>query len=467
MLHRRDAMIRLGQAGLGALALPNLLRAEQAAAAQAASAKSSGGKAKSCILLYLWGGPPQQDMWDMKPDAPDGIRSQFSPINTVTPGIQISDQLPKIAQHTEKMAILRGYSHPSNLHEVGVYHTLTGKIDNTLVVPKNQRNRNDFPNTGAVVSYFSPPQAMPASITVPNTIGHDGVTYTGTYAGFLGAQYDPMELKPPGEVKAPPPHSLDLLDGLDSTRLQARFGLLKLLEQHDRVMQQKGALKGPGGLEQFREQAFRMLTSPEARGAFELSRESDQLRDRYGRNQYGESFLLARRLVESGVRLVTVVWSYVAPDGNVLNVWDNHGGTPSLGKIGGYAMLKEKYCLPPLDLAYAALLEDLSERGLLDETLVVMLGEFGRTPKINPEQGRDHWGACQSVVLAGGGIRGGQVYGSSDQHAAYPKTNPVSPEDLIATMYHALGIPSDGLIYDRENRPHKVCDGRALVELFG
>jgi len=462
MLHRRDAMIRLGQAGLGALALPNLLQAESALASAALQPK-----AKSCILLYLWGGPPQQDMFDMKPEAPEGIRSQFAPIDTVVPGIQLSDQLPQMAKQTDKMAIIRSYTHPSNVHEVGVYHTLTGKINNTLAVPRNQRNRNDFPTPGAVVSKFSPPGALPASVTIPYPIGHDGVIYTGTYAGFLGAKHDPMELRPPGEVQKAAPHSLDLLDGIDSSRLQARFGLLKLMEDYDRLVQAKGPQRGVAGLEQFREQAFRMLTSPESRGAFDLARESDQLRDRYGRNEYGESFLLARRLVESGVRLVTVVWSYICPDGNVANVWDNHGGTGSLGGVTGYQMLKEKYCLPPLDLAYSALLQDLAQRGLLDETLVVMMGEFGRTPQINKEQGRDHWGACQSVVLAGGGIRGGQVYGSSDKHAAYPRTNPVAPEDVIATMYHALGIPPESLIHDRENRPHWLSEGRVLSELFG
>ena len=462
MIHRRDAMIRLGQAGLGSLALPSLLRAEQSPGQPAMRAS-----AKSCILLYLWGGPPQQDMWDMKPAAPDGIRSEFQPIETVVPGIQVCDQMPRIARHTDKMAIVRSFTHSSNVHEVGVYHTLTGKINNTLAVPRNARNRSDFPNPGAVISHLTPRQSMPASVTIPRPIGHDGVIYTGTYAGFLGAQHDPLELKSPGEVNAPPPHSLDLLDGVDATRLQARFGLLNLLQQYDRAVQTQGPRPGPQGLEQFREQAFRMLMSPEARGAFDLGRESEKLRDRYGRNEYGESFLMARRLIESGVRLVSVVWSYICPDTNVINVWDNHGGTPSLGGITGYQMLKEKYCLPPLDMAYSALLEDLSARGLLDETLVVMLGEFGRTPKINKAAGRDHWGACQSVVLAGGGIRGGQIYGSSDAQAAFPKSNPVSPEDLIATMYHALGIPPDSLIHDREHRPHRACEGRPVVELFG
>jgi Protein of unknown function (DUF1501) len=454
MLHRRDAMIRLGQAGLGALALPNLLRAERVLANSPLEAR-----AKSCMLVYLWGGPPQQDMWDLKPEAPEGIRSQFAPIDTVTPGIRICDQMPRIAGHTDKMAIIRSFTHPSNTHEVGVYHTLTGKINNTLAVPRNQRNRNDFPNTGAVVSYFSPPQPMPASVTIPSPIGHDGVIYTGTYAGFLGAQYDPMELKPPGEVNRAPPHSLDLLDGVDATRLQARHGLLALLEEHDRVTQTRGAVKGVAGLEQFREQAFRMLTSPEARGAFDLTHESDQVRDRYGRNEYGESFLLARRLIASGVRLVTVVWSYICPDGNVANVWDNHGGTASLGGITGYEMLQAKYCLPPLDLAYSALLEDMQARGLLDETLVVMLGEFGRTPKINNNAGRDHWPAVSCGLLFGGGMRTGQVIGSTDRLGGEAKDRPVHFQEVFATLYHRLGIDVNQVtIRDLAGRPQYLVD---------
>src|SRR5207302_3183882 len=203
-----------------------------------------------------------------------------------------------------------------------------------------------------------------------------------------------------------------------------------LIEDADRRRQFGRAAEAHGG---FREQAFRMIASPRARQAFDLEREPPGARDRYGRNEYGESFLLARRLVEAGVRLVSVVWMYIMPNGRIANVWDNHGGTAGLGSITGYAMLKEKYCIPPLDRAYSALLDDLAQRGLLDETLVVVAGEFGRTPKINATQGRDHWGMCQSALLAGGGVRGGQVYGSSDGIAAYPQDNPVAPPDLLAT----------------------------------
>jgi hypothetical protein len=450
-------MLRLGQVGLGSLTLPGLL----AAAEQPFAPKAT---AKSCILVYLWGGPPQQDTFDMKPEAPDGIRSQFQPINTVVPGIQICDQLPQIAKHTDKLAIVRSYTHPSNQHEVGVYHTLTGKINNSLAVPRNQRNRRDFPHMGSVVSYFTPPGDLPNAVTIPRPIGHDGVVYTGTHAGFLGPKYDPLELQAPAEVNERAAHGLELPQGWDAHLLQSRVGLLKTIEEYDRLNQQS---KRVSGLGQFREQAFRMLTSPAAKQAFDLTKETEQLRDRYGRNEYGESFLLARRLVEAGVRLVTFVWYYVCKDGNVANVWDNHGGTGSLGGVTGYQMLKEKYCLPPLDQGFSALMEDLSQRGLLGDTLVAMLGEFGRTPKINPQAGRDHWGPCQSVVLAGGGIRGGQVYGASDKIAAYPTDRPVKPEDLIATVHHALGISPEATIRDQENRPHRVCDGEPVVELFG
>lgn len=463
MFHRRDAMMRLGQMGLGALTLPQLLRAESDRR-EARRSTSSSSKAKACILVYLWGGPPQHDTFDLKPNAPEGIRGLFEPIDSVVPGIQVCEHLPQIAKHTDKMAIIRSLTHSSNNHEPSVYHTLTGRVNNTLAVPRNARNRRDFPTLGSIVGYFSPPSGIPASVTIPRPIGHDGVVYSGTHAGFLGPKYDPIETQPPAEVNEKAPHNFDLPPGVDEHRLQLRFGLLGAVESVDRAMQQQKVTRG---LDSYREQAFRMLTSPEAKRAFRLDDEPAKVRDRYGRNEYGECFLMARRLVESGVRLVTFTWYFVANDGNVLNVWDNHGGTGSIGGITGYQMLKEFYCLPSLDQGYSALLEDLSERGLLDETLVAMYGEFGRTPKINPNKGRDHWGACQSAVLAGGGIRGGQVYGSSDEHGAFPKTKPVSVEDLHATMFHSLGLNPELEIHDSENRPYRISEGQPIRELFG
>lgn len=462
MLHRRDAMLRLGQIGAGALTLPGLLRTEHAHSAERIPNHfvKSDGRAKSCILIYLWGGPPQQDMWDLKPHAPDGVRSHFKPISTVVPGIEVCDQMPLFARHTDKTAIIRSLTHDSNIHEPSVYRTLTGKTDPTKVMPRNARNRNDFPTVGSVVSSFLPSANMPGCVTIPRPIGHDGVTYSGTYAGFLGAQQDPMETENAGETKESPTHSLTLPDGLQLTRMQARHGLLQLIEDQDRRFQ---TVRHAQNLDSFRAQAFSMLSSSRAKTAFDINSEDTRVRDRYGRNEWGEAILTARRLVEAGVRLVTISWMYIQKGGNVANVWDNHG--PFEGK-NGTEMLQQPYCLPSLDRGYAALMEDLSASGLLDETLVAMYGEFGRTPKLNKANGRDHWGACQSAVLAGGGIRGGQVHGASDAEAAYPKANPVSPEDMLATMYHALGISPDSLIHDQLGRPHRLVEGRPLVELF-
>src|SRR5262245_3785432 len=455
LLHRRDAMIRLGKLGLGALTLPALLRGR----ALATSSARPAATADSCIFIFLWGGPPQIDLWDMKPDAPQGVRSLFAPIDTAVPGIRICDQMPRLARHTDKLAIVRSLSHASNNHEPSVYHMLTGRQNPSLVVPRNQRTRGDFPNVGSVLAAFQPPGAMPAHVTVPRPIGHDGVTYAGTHAGFLGPRFDPLEKVSAPNARDAAAHPTTLPPDLGETRLQMRRGLLKLLEDQDRVLQSRGTRE----LDEFRDLALKMVTAPQVRRAFDLDLEPLRLRDRYGRNEYGESFLLARRLVEAGVKVVSVTWMYVTPSGAVSNVWDNHGGTGALGGISGYAMLKEKYCIPPLDLGLSALLEDLHDRGMLQRTLVVAAGEFGRTPKINAQQGRDHWGAAQTALFAGGGIRGGHVYGSTDKQAAYVKENPVSPEDFLATIHHALGLSPDMEIRDREGRPHRLVDGRPVT----
>jgi hypothetical protein len=468
MLHRRDAMLRLGQYGLGALTLPGLLAAEAGSAKRSPRSGERGGhgsgKAKSCILVFLWGGPPQQDLWDMKPDAPAGIRSQFAPIRTRVPGIDICDQMPRLAKHTDKLAIIRSVTHPSNEHEAGVYHMLTGKPNPRLRVPTNHRTRSDFPNVAGIVSYFTSPGAMPASVTLPTPVGHDGVTYAGTHAGFLGPRYDPLELKAAHRsTDAPFPLAPPADVGAD--RVTARHGLLKRIELAEKALQKHPATSGLGA---FHEQALRIVASPLAKKAFDITREPAAARDRYGRNPYGEAFLLCRRLVEAGVRLVTFTWLYVTPSGRISNVWDNHGGIGDLpGGATGYGMLRADYCIPPLDRGLSALLEDLHDRGMLDETLVAAFGEMGRTPKINAAQGRDHWGAAQSVLLAGGSVRGGQVYGATDRHAAFVKDNPVRPEDLLATVYHAMGILPDSEIHDREHRPYAITEGKAVTGLFG
>lgn len=459
MLNRRDAMLRLGRLGLGTLSLPALLQGEQTHAAPTVRRR-----ARSCISIFLWGGPPQQDLWDLKPDAPEGVRSLFRPIRTVVPGIDVCDQMPLLARHTDKVAVVRSVSHRSNNHEPSVYHMMTGRIDPTLVVPRNQRKRTDFPSLGSIVSYFSPPGGMPACATVPRPIGHDGVTYSGTHAGFLGPRHDPMEVQAAPNAKETVKHPVALPDDINAARLHSRRGLLEQLEADDRRMQRSAATEG---LTSFHEQAFRMLASSEARRAFDLERESPRVRDRYGRNEYGESFLLARRLVEAGVRLVNVTWMYIFPTGRVANVWDNHAGYGIHGAKTGFDLLRGPVCCQSLDQAYSALLEDLHDRGLLDETLVTAVGEFGRTPKINKDGGRDHWGACQSALLAGGGIRGGQVYGATDAQAAYVKDNPVSPEDFLATIYYALGLSPESEVHDRDGRPYRIVEGTPVSALFG
>jgi len=460
MLHRRDAMIRVGQAGLGALALPGLLQAQK----QAGSSNGAGGKAKSVILIYLWGGPPQMDMWDPNPEAPSGIRSLFKPIPTRVPGIHVSEAMPLFAKWTHKTAIVRSLTHDSDEHGNSVYYTLTGHKDKARTFGRNHRSRKDWPGMGSMLSALRPVDNMPATVTIPRPIGHDGVTYSGTHAGFMGPRHDPLEIGHVAEEKRTDElYPLSLPKEVSKARLLARNGLTQSLENLDRRLQSNPST---ADFSDYREQALGMLLTSKVKDAIDLNKEPVRTRKRYGRNEWGEAILTARRLVESGVRLVTISWMYIPPNGNVANVWDNHGGTSTLGGITGYEMLKREYCLPSLELGFNALMEDLTASGLLDETLVAMYGEFGRTPKINKKTGRDHWGALQSAVLAGGGIQGGQVYGRSDKQSAHPIDKPVAPEDIHATMYHALGIPPETVIHDQFRIPRRICDGRPLTALF-
>jgi hypothetical protein len=449
MFSRRDAMLRLGQLGLGTLSLPNLLARERALARTAQAA----GKAKSCIYIFLWGGPPQLDLWDMKPEAPKEIRSPFQPIHTKVPGIDIVELMPLLAQQTDKVAIVRSVTHRSDVHGDSIYHMLTGRkyARPSDAIP---RQRSDFPSCASVVSNFSNKGILPATVTLPRTLGIHGAKHAGTYAGFLGMRHDPLELGF-ANVEEPNQMALTLPAQVDLARLQARVGLLKQIEETQRSLDLEQAANG---MDDVRAQAIQLLSSPAAKHAFNLEREPLHVRERYGNNEYGESFLLARRLVEAGVRLVSVIWMQHTAKG-FINSWDIH-------QVPALKDLKDQFHVPPLDRAYAALLADLTDRGLLDETLVVVVGEFGRTPLINKTGGRDHWGACQSALLAGGGIRGGKVYGASDRHAAYVKEKPVAPEDLVATIYHAFGLEEEQEIKDFEGRPHRITEGKPLLPLF-
>ncbi len=470
-LHRRDAMLRLGTAAGGALTLPHLLDNGRAAAESGSAASSKS--AKSCIFLFMWGGQPQQDMWDLKPEAPMGVRSHFQPIDTAVPGIVVSDQMPQIARQTDKLSIIRTLNHGATDHGVSVYHALTGRaMSPPRTFPGNARRRTDFPSIGSMFSYLGEKTELPASFSIPRPIGHDGLRYAGTHAGFLGSAHDSMELGQvynhvetgprvdAGQSTIP----LALPDDISLARLQARRGLLGVLEAQDRAVQKSA---GTGAYAAMHDEAYRLLSSPAVKVALDLEQESPAMRDRYGRNEYGESFLTARRLIEAGIRLVSVNWMFITPRAKVYNVWDAHGGLNDLERgETGYGMLTAHYCLPAFDQAFAALLGDLTDRGLLDETLVACVGEFGRTPKINGVNGRDHWPFCYSGVLAGGGIRGGTTYGASDKQAAYVKENPVSPGDYLATVCEACGLDSSREIHDLEGRPFSICDGQPIAAVL-
>ncbi|MBI1347797.1 DUF1501 domain-containing protein [bacterium] len=467
LLHRRDAMLQLGSVAGSALTLPALLQGTRTAAA---ANKSS---AKSCIFLFMWGGQPQQDMWDLKPDAPEGVRSPFQPISTTVPGLFLGDQMPGIARHADKLSIIRTLNHTATDHGVSVYHALTGRaMLPPRTFPGNDRRRTDFPSIGSMFSYLGGESPLPTSFSIPRPVAHDGVMYSGTHAGFLGSKHDPVELgKVYNHVEVGPRADADLAtiplnrpDAVSATRFQARRSLLDILESQDRAMQKSPRTNAYGGV---REDAYRLLQSTSVREALNLELESPALRDLYGRNEYGESFLTARRLVEAGVRLITVNWMFITPAAKVYNVWDAHGGLTDLEHgATGYGMLKANYCLPAFDQAFSALMTDLSQSGLLEDTVVACIGEFGRTPQINGANGRDHWPFCYSGVLAGGGIVGGSTYGTSDKIAAYVKENPVSPGDYLATLCQACGLDPHSEVHDLQGRPFAICDGQPIDSIL-
>lgn len=445
----RRELLRIGGLGGLGLILPELL----AGRAAAASTRTSGvRRAKSCIIGFLWGGPPHQDLWDLKPEAPAEVRGEFKPIATSVPGISISELLPRTAQVAHHFALVRSVTHPDNTHTVAMHYMLSG---NRHVRPNsNPMNApDDFPCFGSVVQKLRPsgsPLPSGISLNAPATEYPSGHVFPGFFAGFLGSRFDPMFVgdNPAGVSFEPLPQ----LAPNARHAMLSRKALLGSLDDWRRLHAEDRVREA----QRFQETALRMLTSPAAVRAFDLNREAVALRDRFGRTPFGQGLLLARRLVEAGVELVTVNWSrdYHASDNDL---WDTHSG--HFGKV-------KRGLAPALDSALSALLWDLDQRGLLAETLVVIMGEFGRTPKVNAKGGRDHWASCQTVLLAGGGVRGGVTYGASDRIAAWPSEKPVSPEDIAATVYHALGVPPGTHLHDRAGRPQALCKGRPLTELL-
>ena len=457
-LNRRN-LLQLG--GLGSLGMMLPHGATQAASDHRATAKN-------CIYIFLCGGPSQLEMWDPKPEAPEEIRGPFGLTNTNVPGMHLGGLLPRTAGHADKCALIRSLNHGTTSHDTGIMYTLLADSS----PPTNQAYppvRSDHPGLGGILRYtLGESSALPAWVTIPRPFTTGARFYKGQSAGFLGPTYDPFfldeEKKDSLADKEFEVKTLRPLEGLHVDRIIERNELLTQLEDGslaEATVSRRYA--------QYREQAYRMIASSEVRRAFDLKHEPVKLRDQYGRNEYGQSFLMARRLVESGVRMVNVFWTFYGPDGCQFNLWDNHGNDdPKIcgGQNRGIDMLSHDYCCPSFDRAFSTLLEDLTERGLLDDTLVVVIGEFGRTPKMNKFSGRDHWGACYSAVMAGGGIQGGQIFGASDKHAAYVKDSPVTPEDVGATILHAFGVSAESPLYDQTNRPVRSSKGTPLTALF-
>ncbi|MGB1707077.1 MAG: DUF1501 domain-containing protein [Rubripirellula sp.] len=453
----RRAVLQAGALAALGLGLPDLWSATAALANesnQVALRTASGRKAaKACIFMFMWGGPSQLDTFDLKPDAPDEIRGSFKPVSTNVPGIQICEHFSRLSKHVDKLAIVRSLNHSDPAHLSSGHATVTGQPAPVLNSDANPPSERDSPHIGSLVSKVRPnTNGLPSFVTLPWKAFHPAAP--GQHGGWLGKSYDGMLLSGDPNAENWKPSGLSLRPEITLSRLEERFHLLKRLNQQQPTLNQPGFLPRPmADAGAHRSRAIDLLTSTRVRRAFDLSEEPASIRDRYGRNTHGQSVLMARRLVEHGVPLVTVTWHN---DGK--NFWDTHGNN--------FKRLKDDL-IPPADMALSTLLADLNDRGMLEETLVVWVGEFGRKPQITAKNsGREHWPFCYSGLLAGGGIRGGMTYGTSDAHAAYPNSDPVTPMDFGTTIVDALGIPTDSVLPDREGRPHPVTSGKIIEPLF-
>lgn len=467
----RQGLTRRDWLRVGLLGGATSLLAGRAGAATAGTGARGFGQARACILIYLFGGVSQLDVWDLKPEAPDGIRGEFRPIATSVPGVQITEHLPRLAQRMHRLALIRSLTHGDNNHGSSAHRMLTGhapRVTGEVVPPSPE----DFPHYGASLTHLRPaPAGVPTFVSLPWTIATSSSVQPGQGAGFLGRGLDPLRLhQGHADVLDFTPDGLRMPAEVSAARFHERQRLRDRVAASDRLT---GSAAGRE-LDQLYERAFALLGAGEAVRAFRLADEPARLRERYGMNTFGQSLLLSRRLVEAGVPLVTVYWpARREPEafnnaGRLEDVavppWDTHG--TNVGNSPNFPMLRDRL-LPALDLSTTALLDDLEARGLLEQTLVVWLTEFGRTPRINPQAGRDHWGRVFSLALAGAGIRGGQVHGRSDRHAADPVDFPVTPGDFAATLFHALGVDPATELVDGLGRPHRLADGRVVSGLWG
>jgi len=447
----RREWLRVGGLGALGLSLSDLIAAGQN------SGNKKFGKAKSCILFFLGGGPPQHETFDPKPNAPREIRGDFNPIRTNVPGMHFCELLPQVAKIADKLTIIRSMHSDINVHSLSGYYMLTGRKH--LGRGELSASPEDWPSIASVVGQLKPSKHSPfSSVALPEVIHNDNAPpWPGQNGGFMGVTWHPHVLhcnpsQPDYKIRG-----LELPEGLEHMRVHERSTLRQQLDHHFLKNQANGQVAGFDVLQQ---RALDILRDGAINSVFKLAQEKNATRDRYGRTHLGQSVLLARRMVQAGVRLVQVNWPREKGDqmtGNPL--WDTHHHNTD--------RLRQKLC-PPLDQTLSALITDLSERGMLEETLVVVMGEFGRTPKINKKGGRDHWGSCYSVALAGGGVPGGRIIGSSDDHGGYPKTRPLMPPDLAATIFHLLGISHHAEFKDQLDRPLPVVEGgqpiREIIE---
>jgi hypothetical protein len=450
----RRGLLRAGKVGLVGLGLAELLAGEARAAGKPAARLPGFGRAKSCVLIFLKGGPSHLDTFDPKPDAPAEIRGEFRTVSTRVPGIFFSQHVPCLAQQADKLTVVRSLTHKDNGHPSAGYEMTTGHAYPRGMNQAEISTREDHPHVGASVAALrGKSSAVPPFVLVPDYLVVNGQFRSGQNAGFLGARFDPLVPGCDPSRDDFRPVDLGLGEAVESIRLRDRRALLETLNsrlgRHD-----NGAALGE--MDAYREKAFSLLETGRTRRAFDLQAEPSEVRDRYGRNFFGQSVLLSRRLLEAGVRLVHVncMSSIFGGDKN----WDTHKDNFNL---------LSQVLLPRTDRAIAALLTDLSASGLLDETLVVVTGEFGRTPKINPNAGRDHWPHVFSVLLAGAGLGGGRVFGSSDKQGASPASEPVTSSELSATIFHALGIDSATQLTTQTGRPWQISDARPVADLWG
>ncbi|OAI51318.1 hypothetical protein AYO44_00470 [Planctomycetaceae bacterium SCGC AG-212-F19] len=460
----RRSFLRFGGVNLLSAGLLHVLAARSQAALSATgapAAKPRKAKARACIILFQTGGPYQVETFDPKPGAPADVRGVFQTQATRVPGLNVTDALGDVAKHADKFAVVRSVNHTIRCHNPAIYCTLVGReaTEALAVSNKTTAKRTDHPHYASVVARLRPGvPSMPAHVILPDVTNNGPAKSPGLLGGYLGANYDPFVLGADPNAPDFRVASMGLPGDVDAGRFQDRQDLRQQLDGQQRLLEKSGAAETMGV---FYQRAFSLLTSPRSKEAFDLSREPPKVRDRYGRHTQGQSCLLARRLVEAGVPFVSVFSHTDVDKGS----WDTHNNHNERCK---------KDLMPPANQCFSALLEDLAARGLLDDVLVVWMGEFGRTPRMgvnfsnnsNNVGGRDHWCNCYSVVLAGGGVRGGQVIGSSDWIGGYPKDRPVHISDIAATIYHALGVDPRTELYDFQGQLRFICDGNPVAELF-